>query len=143
MSTPRNGRSKASVPLRLQGVLFSGIRDGIEEDPRVEKYTVPAVLSRRPTIAERELIGRIGTTGHLASAGYPDVELILDDRRLNITNTSLEELRDGLAVMLGALIRDLADRAGTLPDPTANPQANLTDSKRERLRKLAAEIRFH
>ncbi|MDP5225820.1 MULTISPECIES: hypothetical protein [Arthrobacter] len=58
-----NGLSRSRWPLRLEGVLFSGIADGIEEDPRVRKYNVPAILSRRTTAAEKQLINQIGTTG--------------------------------------------------------------------------------
>ncbi|WFR84512.1 hypothetical protein [Arthrobacter sp. Y-9] len=143
MTTTSDSRSTSLEPLRLQGVLFSGIRDGVEEDPRVEKYTVPAILSRRPTPAERRLMAQVASAGHLAAAGYPDVELILSDRRLDITNTSLEELKSGLALLLGALVRDLAERAREAVDSDADFSSRPAESKRERLRRAAAEIQFY
>ncbi|MBO9705089.1 MAG: hypothetical protein J7474_06195, partial [Arthrobacter sp.] len=95
--------------LRVEGVVFSCLVAGIEESELSDRYTVPTILNRRPSRSEHERLNHIAASGRLAAAGYPEVGLILNDRRLDVTNTTLDELSEGLALLLGALIQDLSD----------------------------------
>lgn len=74
------------------------------------KYTVSAVFSRRANSAESRMIPGPASLERLAEKGYGEVRLVVDDRRLDILNTSLEELKSGLASVIGALVRDVSDQ---------------------------------
>ncbi|QTF72736.1 hypothetical protein [Arthrobacter woluwensis] len=126
--------------LRVEGVVFSCLVAGIEESEPSDRYTVPAILNRRPSRSEHERLNSLAASGHLATAGYPGVGLVLNDRRLDITNTTLDELSEGLALLLGALIQELSD---TVDDDAVRPAPHLSESRREQLRKAAAEVHFH
>ncbi|MDQ0710161.1 hypothetical protein QFZ52_002813 [Arthrobacter woluwensis] len=128
--------------LRVEGVVFSCLVAGIEEFPQAERYTVPTILNRRPSRSEHERLLHLAASDRLTEAGYPDVGLILNERRLDITNTTLDELSEGLALLLGALIQELSDVVDDADRP-AHPAPHLSESRREQLRKAAAEVRFH
>ncbi|WP_181445601.1 hypothetical protein [Gryllotalpicola protaetiae] len=71
-----------------------------------EHYTVSVVFTRRPTAGEIDAINGPETRAALENAHYPQVTLKVSDRRLEIGNTSLEELGNGLArVVAGMLAR--------------------------------------
>ena len=77
-------------------------------DAAPDRYTVEAVFTRRPEPEEiKEILGA-DTRAFLAKAGHPTVELTVSDRRLEIANTNLEELRDGLAALLAARLADIS-----------------------------------
>lgn len=92
--------------LGLGSVLVGSLPVTLLTDEAPDRYTVEAVFTRRP---ERDEIAQIlgsETRAFLAQAGYPTVELTVSDRRLEIANTNLEELRDGLG---GVLTQRLAE----------------------------------
>lgn len=128
--------------LRVEGVVFSCLVAGIEDSPQAERYTVPTILNRRPSRSEHERLNHLAASDRLSEAGYPDVGLILNERRLDITNTTLDELGEGLALLLGALIQELSDAVDGADRP-AHPAPHLSESRREQLRKAAAEVHFH
>ncbi len=128
--------------LRVEGVVFSCLVAGIEGSEPSDRYTVPAILNRRPSRSEHERLNSLAASGHLATAGYPEVGLVLNDRRLDITNTTLDELSEGLALLLGALIQELSDTVDDAGRP-AHPAPHLSESRREQLRRAAAAVRFH
>lgn len=91
--------------LGLRSVLVGSLPPTLLTDAAPDRYTVEAVFTRK---AEPDEVAQIlggGTRQFLSHAGYPTVELTVSDRRLEIANTNLEELRDGLA---GALSERLA-----------------------------------
>ncbi len=97
------------APLGLGSVLVDSLPGALLTPDAPERYTVEAVLTRR---AERDEVTGIlssQTRDALREAGYPTVEVSISDRRLEIANTSLEELRDGLA---GVLAERLAQISG-------------------------------
>ena len=47
------------------------------------------------------------TRDYLSAKGYPTVELHVSDRRLEIHNTNLEELRDGLAQVIAEHLSEM------------------------------------
>jgi len=101
MSTPSTTTtSSASAPLGLGSVLVGSLPSALMTADAPARYTVEAVFTRRP---QREEIAEIlgdETRETLVREGYPTVELTVSDRRLEIANTTLEELRDGLGSVL-------------------------------------------
>lgn len=86
--------------LGLGSVLVGSLPATLLTDGAPDRYTVEAVFTRRPDPDEiNEILGG-DTRQFLATAGHPTVELTVSDRRLEIANTNLEELRDGLARVL-------------------------------------------
>lgn len=69
-------------------------------DEAPERYTVEAVFTRKADPDEVSAIEGPDMRDHLAHNGFPTVELHVSDRRLEIIDTNLEELRDGLAAVL-------------------------------------------
>ncbi len=127
MSTPTLHTSRtaeASAPperahtLHLVSVLASGLPADLGTPGEPDRYTVPAVFSRRVTHEERARIEDPATAHRLAeSAGLGHgLELAVSDRRLLIKGTTLAELTDGLATALGAMLagleRDLHTESG-------------------------------
>ncbi|KGM09077.1 hypothetical protein [Cellulomonas carbonis] len=142
------GESSTAVPnghLRLTSVLASGLpaEVGTPDEPR--RYTVPAVFSRQVGPREKAYLEDPSTARRLAADGHPGVELRVSDRRLLIGNTTLAELRDGLASRIAAVLREMGDAM-------AQEQTRLDDERSERLvheqeraaavTALAADIRF-
>ncbi|MDT0167144.1 hypothetical protein Q9R32_16450 [Actinotalea sp. AC32] len=131
--------------LRLTSVLASGLpaEVGTPDEPR--RYTVPAVFSRQVGPREKAYLEDPSTARRLAADGHPGVELRVSDRRLLIGNTTLAELRDGLATRIAGLLREMGDAM-------AEEQTRLDDERSERLvheqeraaavTAMAADIRF-
>lgn len=84
-------------PLTVGNVLIDSLPATLFTDSAPEKYMIAVVFNRRPELEEIHNILSPTVKQELASAGYTDVELEIYNRRLEISNTSLEELRDGLA----------------------------------------------
>ena len=102
----------ADGDLRLLSVLESAlpIELGTADEPA--HYTVPLVVSRQVTHEERAFLEDPETARRLAaqaglSADGPGLGLVVSDRRLLVENTTLHELRDGLAHALTELLHDL------------------------------------
>ncbi|WP_344777448.1 hypothetical protein [Gryllotalpicola kribbensis] len=94
--------------LGLSRVLATTLPDALGTPEAPDRYSVTAMLTRRPSHFEIAAIHSRETSDRLDRAGYPTVELSVSDRRLQIANTSLEELRDGLSTVLADLIRDIS-----------------------------------
>lgn len=95
-----NTQLKNDSPLGLGSVLVSSLPATLMTDNAPERYTVEAVFSRQADRDEVAAIHDGATRDHLTESGYPTVELHVSDRRLEISNTNLEELRDGLAIVI-------------------------------------------
>ena len=100
METQSQTRSRGIEPLGLRSVLTASLPGALLTADAPDRYTVEAVFTRRPLQEEIAEILAQETRDLLAQAGYPAVEVDVSDRRLEIANTSLEELRDGLASVL-------------------------------------------
>lgn len=94
--------------LGLGGVLVSSLPPTLLTETAPVRYTVEAVFTRRPEREEIVAILGDGATRRLAEQGYPNVELAVTDRRLEIGNTSLEELGAGLATAIGDLLAGIS-----------------------------------
>ncbi len=108
METQLQTGRPGSGPLGLSSVLASSLPAALMTADTPDRYTVEAVFTRRP---ERdEIIGILGdeTRELLVRSGYPTVELTISDRRLEIANTNLEELRDGLARVLADRLAEIS-----------------------------------
>ncbi|MGW9415516.1 hypothetical protein [Arthrobacter cupressi] len=140
------GQTKDDSPgstLRLTSVVaVSREVYGHEVPPR---YTVSAVFSRRVNPAEARSIQGPTTHERLAELGYGHISLVIDDRRLEIVNTSLEELKSGLASALGSLVREISDQMRLEQeqrDDAALLKSKADDARRKEIEALAHEISF-
>lgn len=124
--------------LGLGSVLVGSLPATLLTDRAPDRYTVEAVFTRRP---ERDEVAQIlgsETRAFLARAGYSTVEVTVSDRRLEIANTNLEELRDGLAdVLTERLAQISADVQGQQRNAAARFQV-AADHEQERAAAVAA-----
>lgn len=95
-------------PLGLVSVLVSSLPVTLMTDMAPDRYTVEVAFTRRPLRDELNEILSTETARYLARTGYPTVILTVADRRLEIANTHLEELRDGLAHVLASRLADIS-----------------------------------
>ncbi|MCK2037453.1 hypothetical protein KZC51_15070 [Microbacterium sp. SSW1-49] len=86
--------------LGLEHVLIGSLPATLLTDDAPDRYTVEAVFTRKTDRDEVAAIQGSEMRAHLSANGYPTVELRVADRRLEIANTNLEELRDGLAAVI-------------------------------------------
>jgi hypothetical protein len=96
-------------PLRLTSVLVSGLPPELGTSHAPARYTVPAVFSRQVGGTERTRIESPETARRLSDHAGAPIELVVADRRLLIKHTTLDELRDGLAAEIAAVLQDIAD----------------------------------
>lgn len=132
--------------LGLGSVLVGSLPAALMTDDAPDRYTVEAVFTRRPVRDEvAEILGS-ETRDRLARAGYPTVEVTVTDRRLEIANTNLEELRDGLAAVLANWLGQISARVRARHDGAAVRSHDVTGSERARaaaVSSLAQSITFH
>src|SRR6478736_10570105 len=145
MTTIQDSAVRADSALSVSGVLASALPHDLGTAQGPTRYTVPAVFSRRPQPREVDLLHGSGTRQRLADAGYSDVELRVSDRRLLITNTNLQDLKSGLAHLVGTILRDIsvqaeAERAHRSEELDA--LGLLEEQRLEAIRQSAAEIHF-
>ncbi|MDQ1084718.1 MULTISPECIES: hypothetical protein [Microbacterium] len=87
-------------PLGLTSVLPGSLPPRLGTLTAPNTYQVDAVFNRRPQAEEVTALHSPTTQQALSDAGYPSVTLRVSDRRLEIANTNLEELKSGLATFL-------------------------------------------
>lgn len=87
-------------PLGLTSVLPGSLPPSLGTLTAPDIYQVDAVFNRRPQAEEVTALHSPATQQALSDAGYPSVTLRVSDRRLEIANTNLEELKSGLATFL-------------------------------------------
>lgn len=127
-----------TATLALRSVLAASLPATLMTDEAPDRYTVEAVFTRRP---ERdEVIEILGseTRDFLAKAGYPTVEVTISDRRLEIANTNLEELRDGLASVLADRLADISTEVRDRQDAAAVVFQNAAVSEKTRTAAVTA-----
>lgn len=119
-------------------VLVGSLPVALMTDEAPDRYTVEAVFTRRP---ERdEIIEILGgeTRDHLTRAGYSTVEVTVSDRRLEIANTNLEELRDGLGRILADRLAEISARVRRKHDVAAMRFQVAAVKEQERIAAVAA-----
>ncbi|WP_141367535.1 hypothetical protein [Glutamicibacter uratoxydans] len=110
-----------------------------------EKYMVAVVFSRRPEAEEIRNIQSLEVQEQLASSGYPDIKLNISNRRLEIANTSLEELRDGLAFAIACALAQQSEKFQHHQDVAETEFRKEIDAETERsqsVQHLAKSISF-
>jgi len=138
MSTQTRTNGSDVALLGLGSVLVGSLPATLLTDEAPEKYTVEAVFTRRPEPDEVTQILDAGTREFLAQAGYHDVELTVSDRRLEIANTNLEELRDGLAGLLSERLAAISHTIRTRRDAAAAKFEEAAEHEHERAAAVAA-----
>jgi hypothetical protein len=119
-------------------------RERYAADPP-DRYTVSVAFSRRVLPAEARLIQGPETHERLREQGYGHVSLVINEARLDIVNTSLEELKARLAPALGALIRKISEqtrRERELRDEAALSKRRADEALRQEIETLAHSISF-
>jgi seryl-tRNA synthetase len=86
-----------------------------------ERYTVTASLSRRPDPSEVESLPALRVA----------------DRRLLISGTNLQELRNGLAAAVGTIVRTASMKVLAEKELARRAMADLDEAERERLLRVA------
>lgn len=94
--------------LGLGSVLVGSLPATLLTDEAPDRYTVEAVFTRKTDRDEVAAIQGNETRAYLAANGFPTVELHVADRRLEIANTNLEELRDGLGAVLATRLAEIS-----------------------------------
>lgn len=150
-ATPTNpttvSRTDDPRALRLLSVLATALPPEIGTPDEPARYTVPAVFSRQVSAAERAHIEDPATASRLAAAtgADPGLALAVADRRLLIMNTTLAELKGGLAVAIGEMLTRLGQELLTEMDRRTAAAASLVSDERvrsETVARAAAEIHF-
>lgn len=132
-------------PLALNRVLVSALPPELGTYHAPSRYTVAAVFTRRPEARELFLLGAPETRQKLDEAGYTAVELQVSDRRLFITNTSLEELKQGLAVVIADLLAQISSEVQeewALQTERLSVLADEEGRRRRDVEAAAAEVLF-
>ena len=130
--------------LRLTSVVAVFREAYAREAPK--KYTVSAVFFRRVNPAEARSFQGPSTHARLEELGYGHISLMVDDRRLEIVNTNLEELKSGLAPPIGSLVREISDQMRVEQDQrdeAALVKSMADDARRMEIEALSNEISFH
>lgn len=108
METQTRTSGADTATLGLDSVLVGSLPAALMTDHAPDRYTVEAVFTRRPEADEITEILGTETRDRLTSAGYATVEVTVSDRRLEIANTNLEELRDGLGGVLADRLAEIS-----------------------------------
>lgn len=137
--------STTTEPLGLSSVLTGSLPLSLLTDHAPERYTVEAVFTRRPNPEElKELLGG-GTREHMSKSGYPTVEITVSDRRMEVANTNLQELRDGLGMVLSDLLDEISEKVRERNDTAAMQYEAVAAAEQERIAavtELAKSVRF-
>lgn len=124
--------------LGLGSVLVGSLPSTLLTDAAPDHYTVEAVFTRRPDPDEiNEILGG-DTRDFLARAGHPTVELTVSDRRLEIANTNLEELRDGLSGFIAQRLADISAGVRARREASAARFQHAAEHEQERAAAVAA-----
>lgn len=137
--------ARAALELGLSTVLATALPESLGTADAPERYTVSAVFTRKPTAFELQGIGSAETVDALAAAGYADVGLTVSDRRLEIGNTSLEQLRDGLARAIALRFAAIGAAARTREGELLEAARESSEHEHERavvIAELVASVRF-
>ncbi|WP_433673624.1 hypothetical protein [Microbacterium gorillae] len=108
MNTQTRTSGVVTATLGLRSVLVGSLPATLMTDHSPSRYSVETVFTRRPEYDEVKGVLGTRTLEVLADAGYPEVRLAVADRRLIISNTTLEELRDGLAHVLADRVAEVS-----------------------------------
>jgi len=138
METQTRTSGVDTATLGLTSVLAGSLPAALMTDEAPDRYTVEAVFSRRPERDEIVEILGSETRDRLAKAGYSTVELTISDRRLEIANTNLEELRDGLGGVLADRLAEISEGVLAKQDEAAVRFRDAAAGEQDRAASVAA-----
>ncbi|MFF5625417.1 hypothetical protein [Microbacterium sp. LWH10-1.2] len=124
--------------LGLESVLVGSLPATLMTDDAPDHYTVEAVFTRKTDRDEVAAIQGSETRAHLSANGFPTVELHVADRRLEIANTNLEELRDGLAAVIAERLAEISAALQAEHEIAAHRFQDASDREQERAASVAA-----
>lgn len=138
MNAQQHDGDVRTASLGLTSVLVGSLPAELMTDKAPERYTVEAVFTRRP--GKEEVLEVVGpqTRDALGRAGYPDVTLTVSDRRLEIGNTTLEELRDGLGAVIAARLADITVGVQDEQNAAASRARDVAATEHDRAEAVAA-----
>lgn len=131
--------SAAMSPLRLTEVLVGGLPPDVGVPGGPDRYTVPIVLSRRVTGAEKSRIEGRAVREELDAAGYRHIRLAVVDRRLMVTETTLRELAAGLGYHLTRVIDDAVQQIHDEDDARDRRARDAQTREANRLQSLTSQ----
>ncbi|GAA1579084.1 hypothetical protein [Leucobacter aridicollis] len=140
-----NTEHEASLPLGLRSILIDSLPAELLTDAAPSHYTVEAVFNRRVTEGESRALLGPESLRKLQESGYPEVKLGVSDRRLNIENTTLEELRDGLASVLTQMLAEISgesERKQAVADQRLKEHLENERQRLESVTELARSVVF-
>jgi len=124
--------------LGLGSVLVGSLPATLLTDEAPDRYTVEAVFTRKADRDEVAAIQGNETRAFLSANGFPTVELHVADRRLEIANTNLEELRDGLGAALATLLAEISSGLQAERVIAAHRYQDASDREQQRAESVAA-----
>lgn len=124
--------------LGLESILIGSLPAALMTDEAPDRYTVEAVFTRKTDRDEVAAIQGSETRAHLSANGFPTVELHVADRRLEIANTNLEELRDGLAAVIAERLAEISASLVAAREIAALRFQDATDREQARAASVAA-----
>lgn len=146
METQTRTSGADTATLGLGSVLVGSLPAALMTDEAPDRYTVEAVFTRRPERDEiTEILGS-ETRDRLAHSGYSTAELTVSDRRLEIANTNLEELRDGLGAVLADRLAEISESVRSQQDAAAVRFREAAAGELDRTASVAAlaeSVTFH
>jgi len=137
MATQHQATFSDTSPLGLESILTSSLPATLLTDDAPERYIVEAVFSRRPEAEESAQITSDDTQDFFRQHGYPGTVLTIADRRLRIANTNLQELRDGLAVVVAERLATISIDIQTRRDAAAVRYRRAADQEEQRAAAVA------
>lgn len=124
--------------LGLSRIVAGLLPSTLETEFASRRYTVTAEFTRAPTATELEMIAGPLARTRLDDVGYRDAALKVRDRRLEIHDTNLGELADGLATVVADLLAEITRAAIVRDAAEAAEAAGLAQHERERAEYVAA-----
>lgn len=138
MKTQTKTSGADTAELGLGSVLVSSLPATLMTHDSPDRYTVEVAFTRRPERDEiTEILGS-ETRDCLAKAGYSTVEVMVSDRRLQIANTNLEELRDGLGGVLADRLAEISAEVKAKQDAATVRFQESTAGEHDRAASVAA-----
>ncbi len=138
MSTQSKIAGKSPELLGLDSILVGSLPATLMTDDAPDRYTVETVFTRKAGRDEVAAIQSSQTRDYLSDRGFSTVELHVSDRRLEIGNTNLEELRDGLAAVIADRLAEISRALLADREVAALRFQDASEREQERAARVAA-----